>query len=135
MMDQIVPGLYQGSQYEFHEAGIDVVVDLTGAHRATRRGLLSVEWPILDGPMPDEGKARALGIWVAELVEAGFQVAVLCAAGINRSSLITARALIAMGYPPEEAISRVRARRLGALNNAAFVQWLMGEEPPANEDE
>lgn len=130
-MDQIIPGLYQGSQYDFQQDGIDVVVDLTGAHRATRQGLMAVEWPIVDGPMPDEEKARALGRWVAEMVDDGFEVAVLCAAGINRSGLITARALIAMGYEPQQAIERVRERRLGALNNRAFVDWLLGERPPA----
>lgn len=133
-MDEIIPGLYQGSLYEFrNEAAIDVVVDLTGSHQPRREGLLSVAWPIVDGPMPDGQVARALGQWVGQLVDRGLAVAVLCAAGVNRSGLITARALISLGYPPQDAIERVRARRLGALSNQEFVEWLLGERPPAQE--
>jgi hypothetical protein len=47
-----------------------------------------------------------------------------CAAGINRSGLLAAAALIRDGTPPEEAIATVRERRMGALNNQEFVEQL-----------
>lgn len=126
--DEIVPGLAQGSQYGF-DPSYDVVVDLTGAHRAVDEDVMAVEWPIVDGPMPDARKARALGQWVAQLVDRGLRVQVLCAAGLNRSGLIVGRALIEMGYEPTEAIARIRAKRPNALHNTAFVEWLRSERP------
>lgn len=125
--DEIVPGLAQGSQYGF-DPSYDVVVDLTGAHRAIE-DIIAVEWPIVDGPMPDPAKARALGQWVADMVDRGMRVQVLCAAGLNRSGLIVGRALIEMGYEPSEAIAEIRAKRPNALHNTAFVEWLRSERP------
>lgn len=90
---------------------------------------MAVEWPIVDGPMPDPRKARALGRWVAQLVEAGLRVQVLCAAGLNRSGLVVARALIAMGNDPEKAIEMIRSKRPNALHNSVFVEWLLSEQP------
>ncbi|MDX1616455.1 MAG: hypothetical protein R3300_19250 [Candidatus Promineifilaceae bacterium] len=124
--DEIVPGLAQGSQYGF-DPSYDVVVDLTGAHRAVE-DVISVEWPIVDGPMPDPAKARALGLMVADLVDHGMRVQVLCAAGLNRSGLIVGRALIAIGHEPKEAIALIREKRPNALHNEAFVEWLLAEE-------
>lgn len=126
--DEIVPGLAQGSQYGF-DPSYDVVVDLTGAHRAVHDDVIAVEWPIVDGPLPDPRKARALGQWVAVMVDQGMRVQVLCAAGLNRSGLIVGRALIEMGYEPSEAIAKIRAKRPNALHNTAFVEWLRSERP------
>lgn len=121
-----MPGLAQSSQGGFDPA-YDVVVDLTGAHRAIDEGVIAVEWPIVDGPMPDAQKARALARWVADLVDQGFRVQVLCAAGLNRSGLIVGRALIELGYDPDEAIERIRSKRPNALHNRTFVEWLLSE--------
>ncbi len=118
----------QASQFGF-DPSYDVAVDLTGAHRAVHEDVMAVEWPIVDGPLPDPRKARALGQWVAQLVESGLTVQVLCAAGLNRSGLIVARALIAMGHDPEKAIEMIRAKRPQALHNSVFVEWLLSEQP------
>lgn len=88
---------------------------------------MAVEWPIVDGPMPDPNKARALARWVADLVDQGLRVQVLCAAGLNRSGLIVGRALIELGYAPDEAIRQIRSKRPNALHNATFVEWLLSE--------
>lgn len=48
-----------------------------------------------------------------------------CQAGLNRSSLITALALIVDGAAPDDAIELLRARRSPAvLCNATFERWL-----------
>jgi protein-tyrosine phosphatase len=51
-------------------------------------------------------------------------VLVHCAAGINRSGLLSAAALIRGGEDPDEAIRIVRDARAGALNNPNFVEML-----------
>lgn len=50
-----------------------------------------------------------------------------CQAGLNRSGLVTARALIYMGYSPAAAIGKLRASRSPlVLCNEAFENWLHG---------
>jgi hypothetical protein len=49
-----------------------------------------------------------------------------CQAGLNRSNLITALALIRAGMEPAEAIALLRARRSPiVLCNASFETWLL----------
>ena len=53
-------------------------------------------------------------------------VLVHCQAGLNRSSLIAARALILEGMEPIDAINLIRIKRSSAcLCNKAFEQWLL----------
>jgi protein-tyrosine phosphatase len=57
------------------------------------------------------------------------RVLVTCAAGLNRSALVAAMALILDGDSAEQAIARVRANRKSpsgyeALNNGDFVRFL-----------
>ena len=52
--------------------------------------------------------------------------------GVNRSGLLVGRALVALGYTPEEAIEAVRrARGPMALSNQHFVRFLLVECTPA----
>ena len=130
-MDQIIPGLYQTSYSEFQGARhLDAVVVLNRQTPRQQQGRIIIHWPIDDGPMPSPEKTRAISRWVAELLESDMTVAVQCAAGINRSGLITSRALIELGHPPQEAVELVRQARPGALTNRAFVDWLLQEQPP-----
>ena len=130
-MDEIIPGLFQTSSMEFQEGkGVDAVVVLNRRPPAQQHGRLLIHWPIDDGPMPSPEKARAIGRWVAEMVDSGMTVAVQCAAGINRSGLISGRALIELGHQPQHAIELVRQARPGALTNREFVSWLLAESPP-----
>ena len=59
---------------------------------------------------------------VAQDIQQGKVVLVSCAAGLNRSGLISALALCGLGVPPVVAIQRVRERRPGALFNPQFVK-------------
>lgn len=130
-MDQIIPGLYQTSYSEFQGArDLDAVVVLNRQTPPQQHGRITIHWPIDDGPMPSPEKTRAISRWIAELLDAGMKVAVQCAAGINRSCLITGRTLIELGHPAQEAIELVRQARPGALTNRAFVDWLLQEQPP-----
>jgi protein-tyrosine phosphatase len=61
-------------------------------------------------------------------------VLVHCQAGLNRSSLVAARALVLEGMPPADAIARIRATRSPAcLCNPAFERWLLTTEPGAGQ--
>lgn len=58
-----------------------------------------------------------------------FDVLVHCQAGLNRSCLVAAEAMILAGRGPREAISQIRERHdPQALFNPAFVAWLMAKE-------
>jgi protein-tyrosine phosphatase len=71
---------------------------------------------------------RAAARTVAQRVQAVRRVLVHCWAGLNRSGVVSARALMFMGVPVTDAIARVRsARGVWALSNAAFVEWLYEE--------
>ena len=62
--------------------------------------------------------------WVNELRRDGVTL-VHCQAGLNRSGLITARALILKGGEPAQVIRNLRSRRSPAvLCNPAFEEWL-----------
>jgi hypothetical protein len=63
---------------------------------------------------------------VVKCVEAG-KTLVHCQAGLNRSALISATALIKMGRTPAEAISLIREKRSPmCLCNESFENWLGG---------
>jgi len=103
---------------------------MTESRPSVRRkvGGLWLHVPIWDGEMENPTGVRAAARTVAERVEAGKRVLVHCWAGLNRSGVVSARALMFMGVPVTEAIARVRsARGAWALSNSAFVEWLYEE--------
>ncbi|MGH2818115.1 MAG: protein-tyrosine phosphatase family protein [Actinomycetota bacterium] len=141
---EIVPGLYisghPDSAHDFISRGIHAVVDLEGdIDSAIGEGgqpegsTLYLYWPIEDGPMPDATTVRSVSMFVAALLDEDKKVLVHCRSGHNRSGMICACALIEQGNPPEDAIRIVREQRGDghALENEAFVEWLMEGVPPA----
>jgi len=103
---------------------------MTEGRPSVRRkvGGLWLHVPIWDGEMENPTGVRAAARTVADRVTAGRRVLVHCWAGLNRSGVVSARALMFMGVPVTEAIARVRSARGGwALSNAAFVEWLYEE--------
>jgi protein-tyrosine phosphatase len=79
----------------------------------------------------DQGMAQvdAIAAWVNAAAEDG-PTLVHCQAGLNRSSLVVARALMQRGLPSGDAISLIRERRSPAcLCNPAFEAHLMGIKP------
>ena len=129
----VVPGLFQG---DFPAGAVDWsrfddVVSLTAEEVPEVRlevGGLWMHVPIWDAEMVNPAGVRAAARTVAERVTAGKRVLVHCAAGLNRSGVVSARALMFMGLPMAEAIARVRAARGPyALSNPGFVAWLHEE--------
>lgn len=76
----------------------------------------------LDGP--DPAQVRAIAEWINVARKSGV-VLVHCQAGLNRSGLVTAAALMLEGMPAEEAITTLRnARSDAVLCNPVFAEWL-----------
>lgn len=67
----------------------------------------------------------ALAAWVNACVKEG-PTLVHCQAGLNRSGLVAARALMLQGLTGKEAIAKVRQSRSNAvLCNKSFEMWLL----------
>lgn len=121
--DEVVPGLWQsglplpGEQW-------DAVIDLHGGEEELEDVEFYVHWRIEDGPAPDIPTLEALADMVNVFRHAGRRVLVHCHAGINRSGLVAAAALVRDGVTPDDAIATVREARSGALNNENFVAAL-----------
>jgi protein-tyrosine phosphatase len=86
--------------------------------------MLAVPW--LDGDLPNLQLLRAVAHWVAACMEDG-PVLVHCQAGLNRSSLVAAAALIAAkGMEGSEAVYLLRGKRSEAcLCNMDFYEWVV----------
>jgi protein-tyrosine phosphatase len=120
---EIVPGVWQSGSPQPGEHW-DAVIDLDGSAPPLDGIALYVHWLIEDGPAPELATLVALADLVNDLRRACKRVLVHCAGGINRSSLLSAAALMRDGMSATEAIDTVRARRPGALNNQEFVRLL-----------
>ena len=120
---EIVPGLWQSGSPEPGEHW-DAVIDLHGSAPPLDDVEFYVHWLIEDGPAPDYSTLVSLADLVDDLRQSGKRVLIHCAAGINRSGLLSAASLIRGGYEPDEAIRLVRDARTNALNNPNFVELL-----------
>jgi hypothetical protein len=87
---------------------------------------------IPDAALEDEDKDeidRLAGI-VADAVTAQRKVLVRCQAGLNRSSLVAALALVKLGWAPSAAITAIReARSLNCLFNRSFIAHVEAARP------
>lgn len=71
------------------------------------------------------GQVKGIAAWVNSCLEDG-PTLVHCQAGLNRSNLVAATALIENGMNPAHAINFLRERRSNAvLCNDAFCDWLL----------
>lgn len=74
--------------------------------------------------MPEIGEIVAIARWISSVRRLG-TVFVHCQAGLNRSGLVLALAMIVDGASPELAIGHLRAQRSEwVLCNSTFEQWL-----------
>lgn len=78
------------------------------------------------GEVPDETQLHELAEAVNDALARGGKVLVHCQAGLNRSNLVTALALIKRGRTPEDAIALLREKRSPVvLCNQSFENWLL----------
>lgn len=135
--DEIIPGLWQGG-HDYDDGGVygpvivadefDLVVSLF--HRQGHGPSAGIEERralIPDDELSAEnlGKVTALVPRVVAALRDGKRVFVRCQAGYNRSGLVVALTLLALGYTADDAIALIRRRRSRyALCNPAFVGYI-----------
>lgn len=128
---EVIPGLFQASAALSPTEMLsmfDVLIDVGGRDRWVGDPDARYRFhPIDDVPyIVDTEMIHTVGEWIASLVREGKHVAVNCLGGVNRSGLLVGRALVELGYTPEEAIEAVRtARGPMALGNPGFVRFLL----------
>lgn len=138
--NRIAKGLYQGSfpapGSSVQRAGFNAVVfcaDELQPDPARYPGVRVLLCPLDDSGRPmlaDEwSRAVQMGVRVAHLLDRGARVLVTCAAGRNRSGLVTALALyFGYGHAPDKLAGIVRRARRApsgpALTNDYFVAAL-----------
>lgn len=97
-------------------------------YRVKHEMTTTVHVRMLDGLGQDMGLIPKLAGWVQECRKTG-PVAVVCQAGLNRSSLVVARVLMLNGLTAPEAIEVIREKRSPAcLCNPEFEAWLLAAD-------
>jgi Dual specificity phosphatase, catalytic domain len=128
---EVIPGLFLASAVHSPAEMLsmfDVLIDVGGRDRWDGDPDPRYSFhPLDDVPfIVDAEMIHAVGEGIASLVREGKHVAVNCLSGVNRSGLLVARALVELGFTPDEAIEAVRsARGPMALSNQRFVRFLL----------
>jgi hypothetical protein len=111
-----------------HDRGIETIIDLEGGLDVgvptVPDQCLYIYFPIDDDGLPNLERLRAIGRLGASLVKAGHPVLSHCGMGLNRSALVAGMILCELGFSGPEAVARLRERRLGALYNKCFAEYL-----------
>ena len=103
--------------------------ELLAAH-----GIAWYHVPLAGGSMPD---ARFEGLWhsvsarLRAILWRGGRIAVHCGDGRSRAPLVTAKLLIELGCPTNDALNRVRGARPGVLSRAEEHQFVLRQMPLA----
>ena len=127
-MSEIVPGLWQGGcatglvmpHFVQHHISLYPWEEYVVEHDLESQ--LQVE--MYDSVAQGMDQVEVIAQWVDNCRQRGV-VLVNCQAGLNRSSLVVARALMLEGMTADAAIGLLRARRSPAcLCNPAFEAWL-----------
>ena len=135
--DEAMPGLFVGG----HEAQsgdcrvtdqFDVVISLhTQPDFGPDEGIEHHTHTMIDGPLnpADHQRLNELAEAAVNAVHAGRTVLVRCHAGMNRSGLVAAMAMIKMGWSLDDAIAKMRSvRSHWVLFNDSFVDFLREHE-------
>jgi protein-tyrosine phosphatase len=132
-MSEITPGLWQGGCADglVLPRFIAHVVSLSQrrSYLACHATASTLSLKMADSEDQDMSMVDAAAGWVNQCRASG-QVLVYCWAGLNRSGVVTARALMLGGMTADEAIGLIRERRSPAcLSNKAFEAWLRASCP------
>lgn len=112
---------------EIKKRGVTVVFDLEGYISSPVPGnILLIRWPIEDGDLPDLNLLEELAQLAYELIKKDQIVLIHCAAGVNRSSLLSGVILQKLGI--SDVVGYLRSRRPGALSNLTFADYLSQRE-------
>jgi protein-tyrosine phosphatase len=106
---------------EWKASGVDLVVSLLEREEVSELGLQReaelcracgiefISFPIPDRGVPDIQQASDIARSIADGIASGRSIAVHCGAGIGRSSMIAACAMICSGIEAGEALALIRA--------------------------
>lgn len=142
---EIWDGLYQCGVPETSEDwdvvfGLsDIVVSLGMAEEDTKpdvpAGKMRIRWSIDDGPLPDMVKLDLLTETLASWVSDERRVLIHCAAGLNRSGLLSALTVrLLTGESGRVCVEHVRQRKPGSLINGTFNRYLNELPEPEQEE-
>lgn len=135
--NRIAPKLYQGSfpdpnLYDLRREGIYAVVlcaDELQPPKEMYPGVVIVRAPMHDIEGPQGARscvvANMASAYVARLLRAGKRVLVTCAAGRNRSGLVTALTMARLGWDPHAAVYQIQRCRANALTNRTFREFAL----------
>ncbi len=140
---EILPGLWQGGTSESSHLGMptkadhyrgerpfDLIVTLYADAQPAPWGVEEIRYGFPDAELDsvDLERVKQIAIYTAHRWHSGERVLVRCQAGVNRSGLVTALALIELGWSPEDAINLIReSRSRWVLTNTAFRKALGAE--------
>lgn len=138
--DQVFAGLYQGSAPErgtdLPSLGFGVLVLCAREYQPPHwlfGDVAVIRAPMDDAPFHSHRQNALPALAAHEVVKAlkrERQVLVTCGMGLNRSGLVSALALLRLGFGREQAIAMVRrARGPQALSNPWFVRYI--RTPPS----
>jgi protein-tyrosine phosphatase len=108
---------------EWRTSGVDLVISLLELEEVSElglqreagfcraRGIEFISFPIPDRGVPDARQALEIARSIADGIAGGRSIAVHCRAGIGRSSMIAACAMICSGIEASEALNLIRAAR------------------------
>lgn len=141
LYSEILPGLFMGGTADDdtvdyavaapgleYDAPFDAVVTLYAWANPFSWGVEELRYGFGDADMSYVNINRVIRIaqWAVDRWSDGERVLIRCQAGLNRSGLVTALALMIAGYEADEAIELIREKRSRqALFNQDFVQWLI----------
>lgn len=136
--DEILPNLWQGSAPPLGSAvkisGFDMLILCAEEYQPRAREFGFRSGRVLHAPLDDHTRPLEAGEWETILTAAeaatvclrrGGRVLVTCAAGRNRSGIVTALTIILLTRcSPKKAVRLVRSRRDLALTNDSFVRHI-----------
>lgn len=143
LWSQILPGFFQGgtnsrdtvatarnpyAAAEITPAHFDLVVTAYAHARPVDWHVTELRVGFYDADIENipMDQLRLAVVTAHEAWKSGKRVLSRCAAGLNRSGIITALVLIREGFTASEAIEMIRDRRSpSALFNQEFVNWLL----------
>jgi protein-tyrosine phosphatase len=95
-----------------------------------RSGVSELRYVFPDSNLDEKTVKELFSIseWLYSKWKQGKRCLSRCQAGLNRSSIVTALALMRDGWNAEDAIELIREKRPGALFNQNFVKFLHAQE-------
>jgi 4-hydroxy-tetrahydrodipicolinate reductase len=118
-----------GQARELRDEGVGAVLVLTESPplaELEEAGLAVAHEPVPDFAPPDAETLDRCVAFVREHARAGRPVVVHCHAGYGRTGTVLAAVLVAEGFPPEDAIDRVRRLRPGSIETLEQEDAVLG---------